>query len=443
MAPTTRQQAADPLPHLLDNVFALGPTSTLRQALSHEGIDNIYSLLALTETDIDQLEYTLTDAAGNATLRPLERGHRSLLHALHGFVVHRNNHSIPIGFQDWTSVTADEFNQYRLSADFILYNNSRAPAMKVSPVPNRNHDPVDIFKHGIKCDPTYKLDDAPFPSETYKTDDASFHHSESHTKKGYFVGITEHVGHAVTYQILTDDTNKIIFRSNVRSALDPHAPNLHLTSSDGESHDLTSFIKSKKDDQDSEIGSMPVVTPADLSGQTFLMDKQENGQCHRARIVEATSSPSWKGLIFNAMVEWENGEITPEPLSIIAANDPVTCAIYAHDNNLLKLKGTSEISFHQSYDLSSQESYGTLCLHPKKYIEKVTQSYEHMYATAETAMYGSEFVAACTCVEQIIDFHHIPGASNPTDILSKHWGYQQIWSLLKPLLFWSGDTAVI
>ena len=35
------------------------------------------------------------------------------------------------------------------------------------------------------------------------------------------------------------------------------------------------------------------------------------------------------------MIEWENGEITREPLSIIAADDPVTCAIYAKDNDLL------------------------------------------------------------------------------------------------------------
>jgi hypothetical protein len=39
-------------------------------------------------------------------------------------------------------------------------------------------------------------------------------------------------------------------------------------------------------------------------------------------------------------MEWENGEITEEPLAIIAADDPVTCAIYAilikKDRNALK-----------------------------------------------------------------------------------------------------------
>jgi hypothetical protein len=125
--------------------------------------------------------------------------------------------------------------------------------------------------------------------------------------------------------------------------------------------------------------------------------------------------------------------------------------------------------------------------------------YSKKQATVETATYGSEFIAARTCVEQIIDlrntlrylgvpirekaymfgdnesvvnsatmvhaklhkrhtmlsFHrvreaiasgmvaflHIPGEMNPADILSKHWGYSQIWDRLKAILFWAGDTA--
>ena len=51
------------------------------------------------------------------------------------------------------------------------------------------------------------------------------------------------------------------------------------------------------------------------------------------------SDPDWKGSKYNAQVEWETGEITFEPLSIIAADDPVTCAAYAKDNDLLALEG--------------------------------------------------------------------------------------------------------
>ena len=39
------------------------------------------------------------------------------------------------------------------------------------------------------------------------------------------------------------------------------------------------------------------------------------------------------------MVEWETGEITDEPLSLIAADDPVTCAEYAKRHDLLHLGG--------------------------------------------------------------------------------------------------------
>ena len=41
----------------------------------------------------------------------------------------------------------------------------------------------------------------------------------------------------------------------------------------------------------------------------------------------------------------------------------------------------------------------------------------------------------------VLDFQHMPGTLNPADILSKHWGYSQIWTTLRPVLFWMGDTA--
>ena len=37
--------------------------------------------------------------------------------------------------------------------------------------------------------------------------------------------------------------------------------------------------------------------------------------------------------------KWETGENTFEPLSIIAADDPVKCAAYANENDLLALEG--------------------------------------------------------------------------------------------------------
>ena len=40
-----------------------------------------------------------------------------------------------------------------------------------------------------------------------------------------------------------------------------------------------------------------------------------------------------------------------------------------------------------------------------------------------------------------VNFSFLNGKYNPADILSKHWGYPQIWVILKPILFFCGDTA--
>jgi hypothetical protein len=67
----------------------------------------------------------------------------------------------------------------------------------------------------------YKFDDNPFPSE-------------SREAKGHFIGISEHVGHAMAFKILTTDTNKVIHCSGVRTALNPTTPNLRADLFDGE-----------------------------------------------------------------------------------------------------------------------------------------------------------------------------------------------------------------
>ena len=136
-------------------------------------------------------------------------------------------------------------------------------------------------------------------------------------------------------------------------------------------------------------------------------------------------------------------------------------------------------------------------------IHLVNQTPVHWFSkkqpTVETATYGSEFVAAKQAVEQIIamrltlrylgvevygpthlfgdngsvvtsssvpesplrkrhqalayhytreaiaskavDFRHLPGELNLADILSKHWGYAQIWPMLRTVMFWTGNPS--
>jgi hypothetical protein len=65
------------------------------------------------------------------------------------------------------------------------------------------------------------------------------------------------------------------------------------------------------------------------------------------------SDPEYKGSRYNILVEWENGEITSEPLvdewengeimseplNIFGKDDPVTCAVYAREHGLLEEEG--------------------------------------------------------------------------------------------------------
>ena len=59
----------------------------------------------------------------------------------------------------------------------------------------------------------------------YKTEESHFP-SMSNERSGRFVGVSELVGHALTFMILTDDTQTIIHRSVVRTATDPASENL-------------------------------------------------------------------------------------------------------------------------------------------------------------------------------------------------------------------------
>ena len=90
----------------------------------------------------------------------------------------------------------------------VILNNAFYDSIKGVPLQRLNGSTNDISP--ILCfrffeEVYYMHDDNKFPSETV----------EGH---GYFVGISEHVGNTMTFKILTSDTNKVIYRSGVRSA---------------------------------------------------------------------------------------------------------------------------------------------------------------------------------------------------------------------------------
>ena len=85
------------------------------------------------------------------------------------------------------------------------------------------------------------------------------------------------------------------------------------------------------------------------------------------------SDPDWKGSKYNVQVEWETGEITFEPLSIIAADDPVTCAAYAKENDLLALEG-----WHRLRSLAKKDKVLTIAIKQSK-IRQVRRSQTYMF----------------------------------------------------------------
>ena len=152
--------------------------------------------------------------------------------------------------------------------------------------------------------------------------------------------------------------------------------------------------------------SMAVVDPQDLVGQIFLMDECDDGQHFQAKIVECIhnhesaktqtsdhvkfwcsvnddayedlisynemmdyvqknaennqilwwfkciighqgplkpSDHHYMGSHYNIQVKWENGEITYEPLFIIAKDDCLSCAVCAGDNDLLEVPGWKQL----------------------------------------------------------------------------------------------------
>ena len=85
------------------------------------------------------------------------------------------------------------------------------------------------------------------------------------------------------------------------------------------------------------------------------------------------SDPDWKESKHNVQVEWETGEITFEPLSIIAADDPVTCAAYAKENDLLALE-----EWHKFRSLAKKDKVLSRAIKQSK-IRQVGRSQTYMF----------------------------------------------------------------
>ena len=227
----------------------------------------------------------------------------------------------------------------------------------------------------------------------------------------------------------------------------------------------------------------PIFDPEDLIGRTFLLDPKDNGTVPRARIVELLEDyesklhdnptrikfrcavgengeeemityaklldylqsdsddppvywkfrkivshqhvdrnhPDYNGSSINVIVEWENGEQTVEPLAIIAESDPITCAVYAKDNNLLdepgwkrfKRMARKEGKFLRQVNKAKLKSYKQA---PKyKYGYELPRNYEHAMEIDKqngNTKWRDAFVAKKSQIDKYETFEDIGKASD-------------------------------
>jgi hypothetical protein len=75
----------------------------------------------------------------------------------------------------------------------------------------------------------------------------------------------------------------------------------------------------------------------DIDSDTEQLYKFRHITAHQGHLW--TLVKDYKGSTCNVLIEWETGETTYDPLDLNAKDDPVTCAKYAKQHNLLNTAG--------------------------------------------------------------------------------------------------------
>ena len=175
---------------------------------------------------------------------------------------------------------------------------------------------------------------------------------------------------------------------------------LPLDPLDASSPNFEQFVKSQSGEYEDHPIPMANIDIPNLLGRSFLLPPEDNGDRHMAKIIDSddhgqpledikfklkinkdqaeeimpynqlmdyiqkgtdaeedpdslfkfrdivahqgpleSTDPNHKGSKYNVMVEWESGEVTYGPLTLIAKDDPITCAVYAKKHDLLDTTG--------------------------------------------------------------------------------------------------------
>eukprot|EP00977_Amphora_coffeiformis_P007477 scaffold1638_cov103-Amphora_coffeaeformis.AAC.2 len=386
--PLSRNQSSQAFKHILEQVFGLEATSPLRVASKEEGTENLSDFLSLTADTIEQLTYTYKDGDGNDVTVPVPRSHRRIITVFFDYIRYHDYKSNPIG-DEWTSITKEEFDDFRISTEYLNarqgYGDTAYFGSSAMVVP--------LVSKALPVGSTSKT----IPSKANLKQGIKKKVLDSESHKVIHRSLCRPVQPDALNLCLDQSGGETASSRPLIKSKTFDGRTIEETIQDSSQLEIDTPVSPV---QVSPHGNV-LVSLEDLVGTTFLMDPDLDGQCFQARVIEMIDQHDytlekdpkrirflckldqddreelltynqvleylnqndvnpviWKykwivshqgplkpgdtgynGSIYNVMLEWEGGEISSEPLSVIAKDDPVTCAIYAKDNNLLDTEG--------------------------------------------------------------------------------------------------------
>jgi len=237
---------------------------------------------------------------------------------------------------------------------------------------------------------------------------------------------------AMTGKILTDDTKQVLYHSTVCSALVPSEHNLHLPHLDNDDSSAPQVIQSwvplkgekLQGEHASTLLPMHTIAPDELIGHSILLDANLYHD-----LITGNAATGILHLVNGTPVDWYSKR-----------QATVETATYGSEFV------AAHIATDQVIDLRTTLRYLGVPVKSKSYmfgdnnsvVQSSTLPHSGLNKRHNALSYHRvrEAIAA-----KILGFFHIDGKKNPADVLSKHGGFPQMWPLIKPLLFWRGDTV--
>jgi hypothetical protein len=184
------------------------------------------------------------------------------------------------------------------------------------------------------------------------------------------------------YQLPLVDTSDLIGRTFLTEQDDGQKHRARHDASTEKNLERMRFVCSVNDDKYKEIMTYnQIMDHIEQSEEDAIVWRFKQIAGHEGPLTK--NHPMWKGSICNVRNEWENEEITDEPMTTIAVDDRVTFSIYAKDNNLLDVPGWkpfNSIARRQQHMFrkANQAKLRSFWLAPKyKYGFEIPRDYKH------------------------------------------------------------------